>query len=109
MVLRPVGWKSFCLGGENVFLIGEAAGFISPSSLEGISSAINSAVQLNHSMQSGGKNVLAHYGARVRLMRIRLLAKNVKCLFMYGPGLRKLILKSGFASMRMYEERKSSS
>lgn len=108
MVLRPVGWKSFCLGGENIFLIGEAAGFISPSSLEGISSAINSAVMLNQSMKTGDQDILQQYAKRVRWMRIRLLAKNVKCLFMYGPGLRKLILKSGFASMRMYGERRSS-
>ena len=103
MVLRPTGWNSFCLGKDNVFLIGEAAGFISPSSLEGISSAINSAVQLNHSMTAGTKNTLSGYARRVRWMRIRLLAKNIKCLFMYGPWLRKLILKSGFASMPMYD------
>lgn len=109
MVLRPIGWKSFRLGGDNVFLIGEAAGLISPSSLEGISSAINSAVLLNQSMRSGGRDILRQYAKRVRWMRIRLLAKNVKCLFMYGPGLRKLVLKSGVASMRMYGERKVSS
>jgi len=104
VVLRPTGWKSFCLGGKNVFLIGEAAGFISPSSLEGISSAMNSAVQLNRSIQSGNANPLATYARKVRLMRIRLLAKNIKCMFMYGPRLRNLVLKSGFASMPMYAD-----
>lgn len=104
LVLRPTGWKSFCLGDENIFLIGEAAGFISPSSLEGISYAMNSAVQLNRSIQAGGRHVLETYGNRVRWMRLRLLSKNIKCLFMYGPRLRKMVLKSGFASMPMYAD-----
>ncbi len=105
MVLRPTGWKSFCLGKKNVFLVGEAAGFISPSSLEGISYAMNSAVQLNRSIQAGGNNVMGTYARRVCLMRIRLLTKNFKCLFMYGPRLRKLILKSGISSMPMYADK----
>jgi flavin-dependent dehydrogenase len=104
LVLRPTGWKSFCLGSENIFLIGEAAGFISPSSLEGISYAMNSAVKLNKSIQAGSKNALATYKRKTRGIRIQLLAKNIKCLFMYGPMLRKIVLKSGFASMDMYAD-----
>jgi len=104
LVLRPIGWNSFCLGKDNVFLIGEAAGFISPSSLEGISYAMNSAVKLNRSLQSGNGNALKGYNRETLGMRIRLLAKNFKCLFMYGPNLRKLVLKSGFASMPMYAD-----
>ncbi len=104
LVLRPIGWKSFNLGSENVFLIGEAAGFISPSSLEGISYAMNSAVKLNKSFQSGSEKTLGIYKRKTRGMRILLLAKNIKCLFMYGPILRKIVLKSGFASMAMYAD-----
>lgn len=104
LVLRPTGWKSFNLGSENIFLIGEAAGFISPSSLEGISYAMNSAVKLNKSIHSGSGKALSVYKRNTRGMRIRLLAKNMKCLFMYGPNLRKIVLKSGFASMAMYAD-----
>lgn len=104
MVLRPTGLKSFCLGDDRIFLIGEAAGLISPSSLEGISYAINSAVALSRSMQDNKGSLRRQYHKRTRGMRIRLLAKNFKCLFMYGPTLRKLVLKSGFASMPMYGE-----
>jgi flavin-dependent dehydrogenase len=35
----PVALERFCLRKDNAFLIGEAAGFISASSLEGISYA----------------------------------------------------------------------
>lgn len=104
LVLRPTGWKSFCLGNENIFLIGEAAGFISPSSLEGISYAMNSAVKLNKSIQSSSGNALSAYKRNTRGMRIQLLAKNIKCLFMYEPWLRKIVLKSGFATMAMYAD-----
>lgn len=37
LVLSPSSLKQLCYGRDNCFLIGEAAGFISPSSLEGIS------------------------------------------------------------------------
>ena len=37
-VLFPSRWADFVCGEDNAFLIGEAAGFISASSLEGISS-----------------------------------------------------------------------
>ena len=45
-VLRPEGTRQFCLGHDDAFLIGEAAGFISPTSFEGISWAITSAALL---------------------------------------------------------------
>lgn len=35
-VLFPSRWKDFVCGKDNAFLIGEAAGFISASSLEGL-------------------------------------------------------------------------
>ncbi|MFR5865764.1 MAG: hypothetical protein ACLUFV_11770, partial [Acutalibacteraceae bacterium] len=42
-VLRPEGMRQFRLGYDNAFLVGEAAGFISPTSFEGISWAITGA------------------------------------------------------------------
>ncbi|MFH5978353.1 colicin M resistance protein CbrA, partial [Clostridium perfringens] len=52
LVLRPSKYSDFCCGKDNAFLIGESAGFISPSSLEGISSAINSANYLSEILNS---------------------------------------------------------
>ena len=46
-MLRPASFRDFCKGEKGIFLIGEAAGFISASSLEGISSAIGSAKTLS--------------------------------------------------------------
>lgn len=102
MVLRPKTMKSFCCGGDGIYLIGEAAGFISPSSLEGISSAINSAVILNESLLSNKKDKHKDYKHKTISLRYKLIFKNLKCPFMYDPFLRKLIMKSGLSSIDIY-------
>ncbi len=104
LVLRPTGWQSFQLGRDNVFLIGEAAGFISPSSLEGISAAMNSAVHLNSALNRRSGNRLRCYQRNTLKLRIKLLAKNLKCPFMYQPSLRRGVLKSGLQSIAMYSD-----
>lgn len=98
-VLRPKGFKSICSGGYGVFLIGEAAGLISPSSLEGISSAINSAVKLEECIEKEHPN--ARYRRAILPLAIKLLAKNLKCPFMYSPFLRRLVLASGVGSINV--------
>lgn len=100
LVLRPSSPSSFCTGKDGIFLIGEAAGFISPSSLEGISSAINSAVALSDSFKEGG-NIHGRYSKKVIALRMKLLAKNLKCPFMYNPTLRKLVMKSGITALKL--------
>ena len=98
-VLRPCRPASFCLGGGGAYLIGEAAGLISPSSLEGISSAILSAEALAESL--GKPRPLAAYRRATRHLRWKLLAKNLKCPFMYNPLLRRLVLRSGLTSIHV--------
>ena len=98
-VLRPHRPASFCLGGDNAYLIGEAAGLISPSSLEGISSALISACALAESLREA--NPLRAYRKKLRRLRGKLLAKNLKCPFMYHPLLRDLVLRSGLTSIEV--------
>ena len=105
LVLRPKSPKSFCCGGDGVFLIGEAAGFISPSSLEGISSAINSAVALCESL--GEPDPHRAYFQKTRSLRWKLLLKNIKCLGMYQPFFRSLVMASGITSIRLFGEGKA--
>ena len=102
-VLRPHRPASFCLGGGGAYLIGEAAGLISPSSLEGISSAMNSARALAESLER--PRPLAAYRRATRRLRWKLLAKNLKCPFMYNPLLRRLVLRSGLTSIAVDGER----
>ena len=101
LVLRPKSLKSFRCGADGIYLIGEAAGFISPSSLEGISSAFCSANALAEAFASG-KNVLREYERGTLSLRLRLSSKNLKCPFMYAPALRRLVLASGIASIDVY-------
>lgn len=99
LVLRPQNFSQFCTGGNGVFLIGEAAGFISPSSLEGISSAIQSALALSRVFNADEKNKNKKYSFAVLPLRLKLWLKLFKCPFMYNPLLRKLVMKSGLSSI----------
>ena len=99
LISMPRGLRDFCVGEKNAFLIGEAAGFISPSSLEGISYALNSAYELAGILNSGRGNPAWKFRMKSIPMRIKLLLKYMKSPFMYNPILRKLIMKTGFNSI----------
>ncbi len=101
LVLRPSSFRDFCCGESGVFLIGEAAGFISPSSLEGISSAIYSARDLATVLNSGRGSLNRRYFAKTRHIRVKLFLKILKCPFMYQPFLRKLVMKSGICAIKI--------
>lgn len=101
LVLRPFAPWEFCCGEDNVFLIGEAAGFVSPSSLEGISSALVSAKGLSSVLNSGSGNLNRRYWVGTMGLRMKLFLKMLKCPFMYRPFLRRLVMKSGLQSIKM--------
>lgn len=98
-VLRPVGKGSFFTGENNVYLVGEAAGFISPSSLEGISSAIISGRALAKSLNESANPQKTYHKATGKL-RLKLLLKNLKCPFMYQEFLRNLVMGSGIMALK---------
>lgn len=100
-VLRPAGWNEFCPGKDGVFLIGEAAGFISPSSLEGLSSAMVSGTLAARALQSGKKDRCRVYCRLTLGLRFKLFLKLFKCPFMYAPFLRKCVMQSGVQSIRI--------
>ena len=100
LVLRPSGPYNYCYGENGVFLIGEAAGFISPSSLEGISYAMNSAYILSECLNFPTRNPHRTYKAKTRSLRMKLFAKYIKFPFMYHPFLRKIVMNSGIASIK---------
>ena len=99
LVLRPKHFNDFCCGNNGVFLIGEAAGFISPSSLEGISSAIDSAYYLSVSLNSINNNPNKKYRQLTFKLRLKLFIKVLKCPFMYFPVLRKMVMRSGIQNI----------
>lgn len=101
MVLRPSSPFDVCTGKNGAFLIGEAAGLISPSSLEGISFAVNSARLLSEVLNGNVSDPNRSYAAKIIPMRIKILAKVMKCPFMYDPFLRSMVMKSGIETINI--------
>lgn len=106
LVYRPQKLSDFVCGRDGALLIGEAAGFISPSSLEGFSYAINSGLLLAECFLRGEKRVEKRYAKAALHIKTKLLGKVLKCPFMYNPFLRKMVMKSGVMSIDMVGEKK---
>ncbi len=105
-VVSPRRPSDLCCGGIGFYLIGEAAGFISASSFEGISSAVTSAGILAESFVSGeATEILKNYKRGTRGLRLRLIAKMLKRAVLCSPFLRLLIMKSGIQSMKVNKNR----
>ena len=101
-ILRPVSARQICTGGMGIALAGEAAGFISPSSCEGLSYAFRSAAALAESLQGGLEGFERRYAAAAAGIRLNIVAKNLKSPFMYSPALRSAVMRSGFGSLKMF-------
>jgi len=101
VVFRPSRYSDFRTAKTGAFLIGEAAGFISPSSLEGISYAMKSGYILSETFQKCPKHPEQLYHKKVLGIKLNLMLKLVKCPFMYNRHLRKLIMKSGVTAIDM--------
>ena len=103
-VLRPHLFKGFCPGKNGVYLLGEAAGFISPSSLEGISSALLSSEKLADAFNSGKENLIYRkYKSGTLYLMGKLKLKCIKRPFMYNRKLRTIIMKTGILSINIKE------
>ena len=94
-------FQKFVLGAKNerIYLVGEAAGLISPSSLEGISSALISGSVLGK-MFDPNKNLLSKYSKELLGLKLKLTAKRFKSAVLCSPFLRFLIMKSGITSVK---------
>lgn len=105
IVLCPSRFTDFRCGRDNVFLIGEAAGFISASSLEGISYAFDSAEILGRILNANtGGNLNRQYRAGTRRLRLKLCGKIIKAAVLTSPLLRKWIMRSGLAHIPVENE-----
>ena len=108
LVSSPRAMKDFCTGKEGVFLLGEAAGFISASSFEGLSSAMLSGKILADAFagENDLKKVQKKYHKDTRKLRLKLRVKSVKRAILCSPFMRKLIMKSGIESIKPYAKSK---
>ena len=101
---RPKRAADFITGEKGVYLIGEAAGFISASSFEGISSAILSGSLLAAAFLEGEKpeDIAGKYRRKTRKLRLKLWMKMRKRWFMYTPWARHWIMRSGLQSIDVH-------
>lgn len=104
LLSSPRKMSDFIVGKKSVYLIGEAAGFISASSFEGISSAILSGKLLADAFLEGKdhKKIMKLYKAKTLPLRIKLYFKTKKRFVLCSPSLRHMIMKSGIESVKKY-------
>ena len=104
LLTSPRKQQDFIFGKNGVFLIGEAAGLISASSFEGISSAFLSGKYLADAFasKSDPDKVLKTYKKKTAKLRLKLFFKIPKMKILCSPLLRKIIMKSGICSIEKY-------
>lgn len=102
LLSAPRKMRDFILGKEKVYLIGEAVGFISASSFEGISSALQSGKFLAAAFLEGKDHcqILKRYKEKTFGLRWKMYCKIPKMRVLCSPFLRCLIMKSGIASVK---------
>ncbi len=104
LLTSPRDFGDFVLGDNGVFLIGEAAGFVSSSSFEGISSAFLSGKYLADAFAQSGETdkILRIYRNKTRKLRLKLFFKIFKMRILFTSFTRRLIMKSGICSIDKY-------
>ncbi len=101
-ILRPRGIGSVNTGRGRIFLVGEAASLISPSSSEGISFALRS----GEALAKADFNRKA-YERRLFKLKLTIFVKSLKAPLMYHPLLRRIIFKTKLTSFEIDETLKS--
>jgi flavin-dependent dehydrogenase len=105
LVSRPYISKGIFRGRNGAFLVGEAAGFISPSSFEGISYALYSGEALadalnRHSIDEISK-IHRYYKSKTLKLEKKICILCLKRPFMYNKALRRLVMRSGITSINI--------
>jgi len=98
-ILRPLRHSTLCFGDDRVILVGEASGLISPSSAEGISSALLSAWHLAEAFQEQGFSSL-QYRRLLRRQLWSLWRRKFRIPPMFNPAIRKFVMLTGLTALR---------
>ena len=104
-LLRPMGSRDIYLGKDKIALIGEAAGFISPTSAEGISYAMLSADALAEAIVENRENFLKIYDKKTRFLRINIDTKMLKYPAMYNKLIRKAVISSKIGAIKVNKDK----
>jgi flavin-dependent dehydrogenase len=90
-------------GSGRVALVGEAAGFVSPSSAEGVSYALRSARALATALVPGLEGWARRYAAEAAALRRNVLLKSLKAPILHVPALRRAVMASGLRAIEVGE------
>lgn len=105
LVSRPHFGQGIFIGKNGAFLLGEAAGFISPSSFEGISYALASSEALadafNKYSIDNERRIRFRYKRKTASLKRKINLRCLKRPFMYHPILRSMVMKSGLSSIKI--------
>ncbi len=101
-LIRPQKVSQICLGKENILLLGEAAGWISPTSAEGLSYSFRSALALAKSLRKNPEKCFLDYTKQTKELKANIFSKKLKAPFMYNPIMRNIVMKSKILSMNMF-------
>jgi flavin-dependent dehydrogenase len=101
LILRPVKQNQLFTGKKGIALLGEAAGWISPSSAEGLSYAFKSALMLADALQSSPDGFETRYHEKTGQLRRNILLKNLKSYVIFNPLLRKMVMNTGLQSIKV--------
>jgi geranylgeranyl reductase len=100
LLSRPRRPAELVTASRRVALVGEAAGFVSPSSAEGISFALESGAAFAAALAAGGvEGAAERYRAATAPLRRKVLSKMVKGALLDRALLRSLALASGIGSV----------
>lgn len=99
-IIRPVN-NYLVTGNRKIALIGEAGGFISPSSSEGFSYAFRTAIALATAIREKGLGQFSEaYANQCQRLKLNIVARNIKAFGMYHSFSRRLALKTGFGAIK---------
>lgn len=101
IILRPRPWGSVWSGSRRIYLVGEAAGLISPSSAEGISFALRSGKKLADSFQTKGRLWRIQYEKALLPLKLSIALKSLKSPIMYQKRWRGIVFKTHALSMKI--------
>ena len=101
LILRPVKQNQLLTGQKGIALLGEAAGWISPSSAEGLSYAFKSALMLADALRGSPDGFETRYHEKTGQLRRNIFLKNLKAFVIFNPVLRKLVMTTGLQSIKV--------
>jgi len=103
-LVRPMTTGQLCPSAEGVPFLGEAGGWISASSAEGISFAFRSALLMGDVLKHGLENAAKRYVQATGGLRRVIWLKAAKARMLYNPRVRSFLMGTGIRSISVRGE-----